>query len=624
MRFKIPHPIYLSALLGLLVTLASWRLFGCGGAEFASSVIVRVGYWFVVGLSAVAAFSLYCCARQVLQSRGWFQGMFLQIVQRHTAALVLIGVLSTMLHMHEPHRFRTMNDEYALLSTSQMAHEYKTVAIPSRMVYFDNQPVYIGQVSDVRLSLYPVWVSFLHDLTGYRPANAFVLNVLLTPLFLGLLYALANLVGGSRRLGVLAVLLAYSVPLLAQVATSGGYDLLNITLIMALALVAFAYVKNATPEKQTLLIYSGLTLGYCRYESILYLTVVTFLVGRNWLQHREVKLRLRDALSPVFLVLPICYNLYYTGLDSYQVPTGGEAGAFFSPKYFFGNLGEAVDYFFFHPVLNSSSLLVALLGLVAVVYFFAYLFTNLVKGTVSLFIVSYAPIICVVLSVLTLILFNYWGQLTDYQAVRFALPVFVGAIPLIVWFLKHNQLNGYGWLVLWLGLSVFYCVGWAIPAQVQHHTTNSMIPSFFREYSIDFAVKHGDERTLFISKAALGFIAHDRPAMTVTFADANPDRIIDGYHYGHYDSIFTDQILTYDRTLKAFTVNTSLGALGDDYKVETVQVKRYAPVMTFRIARVVAIRNSAGEWIDLKERPAPEFKTDIDKPLSLELFKHIP
>lgn len=625
MRLRFVNLIQFSLLSGLLFLVLIWRIMRWGDSTFSNDLIVQFGYWFTFVLIGVFSYKIGAVVLRHCQSSQDTRAVIAASLLRHRFPILLILLLTAVIHSHEPHRLRTMNDEYAFLSTSQMAHSYKTVAIPSRMIYFDNQPLYVGANADIRLPLFPVLVSFIHDVTGYRVSNVFVANFMLTGVFLSLIYCLVLSVANSRRLGCLALLLIFSIPLLAQVATSGGYDLLNVTLITALALIALNYERDPTHDKQTLLIYAALLLAFCRYESILYLGVVAFLVGRNWLRQRELRLRLLDALSPVFLMIPIAYNLYYTGQEAFKAPQiGGEVLNFFSIKYFPSNMGEAVSYFFLDPTTSSTSALVSILGLVSCAYLMAFVVTKAGKEKASSFSVAYSPIVLVILTIMSLVMCNYWGQLTDYQAVRFALPVLTGVVPVIIWFIHHNKLHSRQWMIFWFGVSGFYSLAFSLPAQAQHHTTNSMIPSFGREFMLDYSLKHGNERTVFLSKASLGIIAHGRPSISLAFADANPDRIIEGFQYGHYDSIFTDNILSYDRELAGFVVNTSIGALSDDYRLETVETKRYSALLTFRIAKVVAIRNSSGEWVDVLTRPGPQFKTDPDKSVLLELLKKVP
>ena len=63
----------------------------------------------------------------------------------------------------------------------------------------------------------------VHDLTGYRPANAFVLNGVLTFGFLGMVFHLGRVLAG-RMAGWLGVVLFAGLPLLGQNSTGGGFE----------------------------------------------------------------------------------------------------------------------------------------------------------------------------------------------------------------------------------------------------------------------------------------------------------------------------------------------------------------------------------------------------------------
>src|ERR1019366_5861835 len=120
--------------------------------------------------------------------------------------------------------------------------------------------------------LFPLLVSVLHDVTGYRVANVFELNFLLTPFVLLGGYLLAHKLGG-RLAGYVAAGLLATFPLLAQNATSGGYDVLNMALGSALMLVTLAYFQSMERSRGPLMNLSlalALLLAATRAESVLY------------------------------------------------------------------------------------------------------------------------------------------------------------------------------------------------------------------------------------------------------------------------------------------------------------------------------------------------------------------
>ena len=125
-----------------------------------------------------------------------------------------------------------MFDEYAMLSTSMNMHLTRRWAVVSTGLYENGQMQYTGDYIEKPPLGFPLLVSSVHDLSGYRPANVFVVNAVVGFAFLGTVYLIGVLLGGSG-LGLLGVLLAAGLPLVAQTATGAGLDLLGATLVLA-------------------------------------------------------------------------------------------------------------------------------------------------------------------------------------------------------------------------------------------------------------------------------------------------------------------------------------------------------------------------------------------------------
>jgi hypothetical protein len=467
------------------------------------------------------------------------------------------------------------------------------------MVYLDNAPSYFGRTLDFRLPLFPFLLSLIHDFSGYRVINVFFFNGLLTGFFFSLLYGFVRDAFGSTKLGILALLLAFSIPLLAQVATSGGYDLFNACLILALAWVAFRFWGTPNSQNQTLLVYLGLLLASTRYESLLYLAAVAIIVGISWIKKKKIELSWWDCISPVFLILPVAYNIYYMGREDFNNPTGASDG-FFNLSYFQYNFSEAIYYFFGNPGTSSTSVLVAGLGLLGFAFICVCFAIRRNETSKDLFAVAYAPILGVAAAVLCLVLCNYWGQLTNYQAVRFALPVFVIAIPLSIWFIRSAHLDRGLALNIWIIFSLIYCVGFSLPAQALHQTTKSMAPSYFHEYFLDFAKQLDSTEALFISTGSMGAIAHGFPAVTLTFANENPIRILAGYQRGRYNAIYTIVTAPFEPKSQKLVYYQNGETVSEDFRFKPIDSKPFSDSLVFVICRVTEIRGENGEWVSLK------------------------
>jgi hypothetical protein len=589
------HAAKISLLGACLILIAGLRLFGADSGELARYFIVNYGYQFIFCLFGCFLWVAWQSFRQFSAAENGTKNMLWSAISGFKGVIVLIFLLACIVHLHEPHRLRTLLDEYVLLATSQIAHLQKNLAYAHLMVYVDNTPTYFGQILDFRLPLFPFLLSLLHDLSGYRVSNLFIFNGLLTGLFFSLLYGFIRDAFGSTKLGILALLLAFSVPLLAQVATSGGYDLFNACLILGLSWVAFRFWNNPNSQNQTLLVYLGLLLGSTRYESILYLAAVAIIVGVSWIKKKKIELSWWDCISPVFLVLPVAYNIYYVNRDDFNQPTGAPEG-FFNWYYFQDNMSEAIYYFFANPGTSSTSVLVAGLGILSLVYMGVRSILRRRDLFKDSFVAAYAPILGVAGTVICLVFCNYWGQLTDYQAVRFALPVFVVAIPLSIWFIQSNGLDRGPALNTWIIFSIIYCIAFSLPAQSLHKTTKSMSPSYLHEYFLDFAKKLDRKEALFISTGSMGFIAHGFPAVTLNFANANPDRILDGYRRGQYKNIYAIVTAPFEPKSQKLVYYKNGQVVSEDFRFKPIDSKQFSDSLIFVICRITEIRGDDGVW----------------------------
>ena len=118
---------------------------------------------------------------------------------------------------------------------------------------------------DKRPYFFPFLLSLFHDFTGYRELNGFLLNTLLLPLVLGLLYAVARRLAAARA--ALAGLACFGASaLLAQNATGVGMELLNLVLMILAMLLAADYLTKPDEDRLSALILTSVLLAQTRYE----------------------------------------------------------------------------------------------------------------------------------------------------------------------------------------------------------------------------------------------------------------------------------------------------------------------------------------------------------------------
>lgn len=412
-------------LTGLLVAITSLRLWVIP-PEKAGNWIVETGYFLLAAQFLIWVALLLWVARTV----NWRERLW-----PHRSGLLVAMALGGSLHLLQPHQFRVMNDEFALLNTSMSMHFHQKAGMLPQAIHIDGELVDPQWVADKRSLGFQFLLSLVHRFTGYRPANAFVLNFAVTLAFFVALYAVLFRASRDRWLAISGLFLIASLPLLTHIATSGGYDLLNAVLILGFILSGQAYLRNPTATHLSLFVYTTLFLAQIRYESVLYLLGLAALVGMTWWRQREIRLSVVAAVSPIFLFLPLMANAHMFAHEQLQdnlVRTGDET--FMALSNLASNAADGLHFLFIpsSSELNSAPIAGAItLGLLATIYSWRWHPRKriMTHGILPVLAAWVPAIICFLV-----MLANFWGKLTDPQASRFVLPLITASLPLAVLF----------------------------------------------------------------------------------------------------------------------------------------------------------------------------------------------
>jgi hypothetical protein len=283
-------------LVGLLAAVLGFFTFTPPTALF---LVTKAGYWSILGTTVWLGWALWRMAQADRLSTAWREAF-------SPGTLALLAGCGVLLLVHERYGFKILMDEIMLLGTSMGMHFDKHPLVPVRGHDLQGAFQLIDGQIDKRPLFQPFLVSTLHDLTGYRPENVFVLNSVLTFVLLGLVYHVARKLAG-RGGAVVAVLLLTSLPLLAQNATGGGFEMLNLVMITATFALGIRYCERPDLPSQQALILSAVLLAQTRYESVLFLLPVGLLLLRAWWQARRPLLDLGSIFMPL-LFLPIALH----------------------------------------------------------------------------------------------------------------------------------------------------------------------------------------------------------------------------------------------------------------------------------------------------------------------------
>lgn len=377
--------------------------------------LVRGGGYFLM----FATFTVFLHAlRQVWRARPATQPMTMS--QRWLAGGA-IALLSVMAFYAEPYRGKILNDEYVLQSTAFNFHHYREAGTMVRAYEIDGIFVSTDNFLDKRPYFYPFLVSLLHDFTGYRPANAFILNTLLYPLALGLIFAFGRQLAGWKG-GMLATLLLGGLPLLGQNATGAGMELLNVVMILAALLLATHLLRAPDEDRLAAFLLAVVLLAQSRYESVLYVLGGALVVFIVWIRSGRICLPWRAVLVPLLLV-PVALQSKVVS-NTPVLWELGEKTSRFSAEYVADNFRGVFGFLFNGNAERANSLLLSALGLAALVAALGLALRHLFRRQAgSPTGVALGCFSVVIVANTVLVLFYYWANFDDPMASRFSLPL---------------------------------------------------------------------------------------------------------------------------------------------------------------------------------------------------------
>jgi hypothetical protein len=568
------------ALVGAVAVLLGFLLFT---PEQSLRIVIHGGYWFMLALTALFTWSLVQIAkspdpaRQELlrEFRGW-PGL-------------LIAACGFLLLAHEAYGFKILMDEVMLLGTSMSLHLEKTALVPMRGHDIQGAFQLLSGQLDKRPLFQPFLVSLLHDLTGYRPENVFILNTLLTFLLLTLAYLAGRRVAG-RGAGAIAVLLLTSLPLLAQNATGGGFEMLNLVMILATLLLAMRYTGNPTAPALNALTLSGLLLAYTRYESVIFLLPLAAVVLAAWFRQRQAGFTWLSVCAPLLLVPYALHNQVFTARESsWELMSQPGYEKPFSLSYVPDNISHALNFFFNTNGEQSNSLVLAVLGLPAAVFFGLWALKALLRlretpperAALAIFATGFA-------AHTALFMCYFWGKFDDPVIRRLSLPLnlflVIGVVVVAAEITRR--------VLIWRILAGVVGAGFflhSLPAMARHDYSLDYYVGREMEWRREFIRAHPQRDYLFIDNNSIIWITHKVSATPMLQALKRKEIILYNHRNRTFSEIYAFQRLNIDPATSRLAYLPDED-LGPDYQLEPVWERRFTPLTVSRISRVVSIR----------------------------------
>lgn len=558
-------------------------------------VVAQSGYWVILIGFALFVRALGAVLRPLVTGRRPGKGDF--------GAVVVVFLCGGVWLAHERQGFKILADEVLLLGTSMVMHEEREVSYPIRATDVRGPFELTQHVVDKRPFFFPFLTSLVHDVTGYRATNPFYVNAVLGFVFLGLVYVLGWRVANERWAGVFAVLLFAGLPLMAQQAAGGGFELLNLVMLSTVLLLAWRYAEAPDEHSLEALCLGTVLLAFTRYESVIMTLPIVGVVLWGWSRAGRVILSWPVIVAPVFLLPYVLQNrVFEANQSAWELASRPGSGAPFALSYVPDNLGHALNFFFDVSGYQPNSVFFGAVGLAALP-FFALLISRALRGGRAT--ASREWVLGIValgwFMIGGLLMAYFWGQFDHPVIRRLSLPMHllmaVGAVA--VGARMFRSARGWHWAC---SAAVLALVLQGIPSMARQAYAWEYTPGIEMAWRQSFLREHPQKDYLFIDRDSIFWIVNRVPATATAQAVARKDGL--AYHLRNrsFTAMYVFQRFNVDQETGALTVDPA-DDIGADFELAPVVQRRVATLHLARISRITAIRENGA--VVAKEGNAP-------------------
>jgi hypothetical protein len=579
----------------------------------ALGVVENVGYWTVLAAFLLFLRALWLTFRPDLAA---LRGAGARGVDWASVAVVGLGGL--VLIVHEPFGFKIVMDEPMLVGTSMSMHFSRTVLTPFRGADIHGTYVVIAGMMDKRPLFFPFLVSVLHDLTGYRPENAFVLNGILVFVFLGLVNVTGRMLAG-RLAGYIGVALFAGLPLLAQNATGGGFELLNIVMILSTLLLGARFISLRDERSFTAFCYSALLMAQVRYETAIFLVPVVCIILWVWRREGRTTLTWPVMVAPILMVTCALQNrIFDIRASAWQLQSKPGMTKPFSLSYMMGppdspnNLAHAIGFFFGKPTDQPNSYVLSTLGCIAIFFLLLLVAKRLralgaeppISAAVVFFSLGFA-------AHFFLMMCYFWGHFDDPVIRRLSLPTQLWMVIAVMAVLQQFPRPAVARTLL--GIAVLGILTQGVPSMAAHAYNQEYLAGLETAWRRKFIAEHPERDYLMIDNDSILWVAHQVSATPVTAASTRKDSLVFFMRTHTFSNVYVFQRFTVDADTGKLTIRDG-DDLGPDYVLETVKEERLALLTVDRISRVKEIlKGSAVLTRPEADHVVPKDRAEVEK-----------
>lgn len=485
---------------------------------------------------------------------------------------------------------KVLFDEYVLQGTAWHMHLTKELGAPLRAYDFAGTWLVVDTFLDKRPYFFTFLISLLHDLTGFRLENVFVLNTALAFVVLGATFWLVRALTARRAPAYFAVALLATLPLFGQNATGASMELLNLAMIAVLMAAATLYLRAPSADRLVVLVLGTILLAQTRYESVLFVAPVAVIIALGWWRAGRLILPWPVIIAPLLLVPYAWHNRFVSAKPIlWQLREGEESR--FAWHYVWNNLEGARNFFLSVSPIQPNSLWLVLVGGVgggwALLRLARYVRAPREAAALPAAVPATLFFTATVVANLAMLMFYYWSRLDEPIAARFALPLFL------------ELAIAAGWFVHWLDrrsvpatrIAAFGLGAWllavAAPAYAHRFYTEHNMVMHELNWELEQVTARRQPVLLITAKATLPFLLEKVPAVNTSIAAVRGPQIAWHMREGTFHEVIVSQVLR-PTSEKGDMIVDPDEELPPNFRLETLREKRFG-ARWIRISRLVAV-----------------------------------